>query len=605
MIRTPLRPLARILEARAKGENPDTIEKENIAIRHEAMRDKSRARAERRLMVLAFGFFIAFSVIGARMGTLAASEPSEPRTAAGGSEITAQRSDILDRNGRILATNMLTHSLYAQPRDMVDPVHAATELAAIFPEMDAKALERRFTDGRSFLWVRKVLSPEQMQKVHEIGDPGLYFGPREMRLYPNGNLAAHILGGAAFGAEGVDSAEVIGTAGIEKAMDARLHDPAQSGNPLTLSIDLTLQANVEEVLSTGMHTLQAKGAAAILMDVHTGEILAMASLPDFDPNDRPGIPPSVDPSDNPLFNRSVQGVYELGSTFKIFAVAQAMDLGLVTPDTQVDTKQPFVYDGFRINEFDNHNYGPTKSVADIIAVSSNIGAAHIGLMIGGERQQAFLKTMGLLDAPQVELIEAPSARALVPKNWSGIVTVTASYGHGVSTSLLNLAAAYSTIANGGLKVTPTLLHSETHTPGPRVITQSTALACVQMMRRVVTEGTATFADVPGYEVAGKTGTAEKPKKNGAGYDHDKIINTFASVFPANDPKYALVVTLDEAVETAGLKPRRTAGYTAVPVAGEIIRRVGPLLGLRPQFATNDLASVAAFNAPAKDPVAQE
>lgn len=600
MIRTPLRPLARILDARAKGENPDVIEKENAAIRNDAMRDKSRARAERRLMILAFGFFIAFSVIGARMGTLAASTPTEPRAQAGGSEITAQRSDILDRNGRILATNMLTHSLYAQPRDMVDPVHAATELAAIFPDMDAKALERRFTDGRSFLWVRKVLSPEQMQKVHEIGDPGLYFGPREMRLYPNGNLAAHILGGAAFGAEGVDSAEVIGTAGIEKQLDTRLRDPAQSSAPLTLSIDMTLQANVEEVLATGMKTLQARGAAAILMDAHSGEVLAMASLPDFDPNDRTGLDPQVDPTDNPLFNRAVQGVYELGSTFKIFAVAQAMDLGLVNIDTQVDTKQPFYYDGFRINEFDGHNYGPTKSVADIIAVSSNIGAAHIGLMIGGERQQAFLKTMGLLDAPQIELFEAASARALVPKNWSGIVTVTASYGHGISTSMLNLAAAYATLANGGLKVTPTLLHAASHPQGPRVVTQATSYACVQMMRRVVTDGTATFADVPGYEVAGKTGTAEKPRKGG-GYDQDKVINTFASVFPASDPKYVLVVTLDEPVETAGLKPRRTAGYTAVPVAGEIIRRVGPLLGLRPKVDKVVLGGMVDV----KDPIAQE
>ncbi len=600
MIRRPLRPLARILDARSKGQNPDIIEKENVAIRNDAMRDKSRARAERRLMILAFGFFIAFSVIGARMGTLAASTPTEPRAAAGGSEITAQRSDILDRNGRILATNMLTHSLYAQPRDMVDPVHAATELAAIFPELDAKALERRFTDGRSFLWVRKVLSPEQMQKVHEIGDPGLYFGPREMRLYPNGNLASHVLGGAAFGAEGVDSAEVIGTAGVEKDLDARLRDPAQSASPLHLSIDLTLQANVEEVLATGMKTLQARGAAAILMDVHTGEVLAIASLPNFDPNDRPSLDPKIDPSDNPLFNRAVQGVYELGSTFKIFAVAQAMDLGLVNPNTLIDTKQPFFYDGFRINEFDGHNYGPTKSVAEVIAVSSNIGAAHIGLMIGPERQQAFLKSMGLLDPPQIELFEAASARALVPKNWSGIVTVTASYGHGVSTSMLNLAAAYATLANGGLKVTPTVLHSAVKPEQTRVVSEATAKACVLMMRRVVTDGTATFADVPGYEVAGKTGTAEKPKKGG-GYDHDKVINTFASVFPASDPKYVLVVTLDEPVETAGLKPRRTAGYTAVPVAGEIIRRIGPLVGLRPAVAPG--AQVALTEA--KDPVAQE
>ena len=596
MIRTPLRPLARILDARLKGENPDVIEKENIAIRQEATRDKSRARAERRLVLLGFGFFMAFTVIGARMGTLAASEPTEPRASVGGTEITAQRADILDRQGRILATNMLTYSLYAQPHDMVDPVHAATELAAIFPEMDAKALERRFTDGRSFLWVRKVLSPEQMQKVHEIGDPGLYFGPREMRLYPNGNVASHVLGGAAFGAEGVDSAEVIGTAGIEKELDTRLRDPAQSSTPVTLSLDLTLQANIEEVLGAGMRMMNAKGAAAILMDVHTGEILSLASLPNFDPNDRPAVALTGDPSDSPLFNRAVQGVYELGSTFKIFAVAQAMDLGLVNPETLVDANAPLRWGKYTIKEWANHNYGPLLSVTDIIAKSSNVGSAHIGLMIGGVRQEAFLKSMGLLDAPQIELIEAANAKALFPARWSDIVTITASYGHGIASSPLNLAAAYATIANGGIKVTPTLLHGVTRPPGKRLITADTAKACIAMLRRVVTEGTATLANVPGYAVAGKTGTAEKPRKGG-GYDADKVINTFASVFPANDPKYVLIVTLDEPVETSGPVPRRTAGWTSVPVGAEIIRRIAPLMGLRPQIDGTNLNGLNTVSEP--------
>ncbi|MEN9409662.1 MAG: hypothetical protein RL216_1636, partial [Pseudomonadota bacterium] len=209
MIRTPLRPLARILSARQKGENPDTIERENLRLRHEEIRDKSRARAEVRLLFLSLGFLAAFSTIGARMGLLAATEPMEPRSAAAGAPILATRADITDRNGRILATNMQTYALYAQPKDMVDPGRVARELAQIFPEIDPVALERRLTDGRSFLWIRRVMSPEQMQKVHEIGDPGLLFGPREMRLYPNGQLAAHVLGGASFGAEGVSSAEVI------------------------------------------------------------------------------------------------------------------------------------------------------------------------------------------------------------------------------------------------------------------------------------------------------------------------------------------------------------------------------------------------------------
>ncbi|MCX7287759.1 MAG: penicillin-binding protein 2, partial [Rhodobacterales bacterium] len=246
MMRIPLRPLARILQAREDGLNPDAIEKENLRLRHEALREKVRTRAEFRLFILCASFVLAFTAIGARMGLMATEQPVEPRASAPGAEIIAQRGDITDRNGRILATNMTTYALYATPKVMVDPKGAAKKLAAIFPDLKASDLERRFTDGRSFLWIRKVVSPEQMQLVHEIGDPGLQFGPREMRLYPNGTLAAHVLGGYSFGAEGVRSAEVIGTAGIEKALDARLRDPAQAGTPLTLSIDLSLQATIEE-----------------------------------------------------------------------------------------------------------------------------------------------------------------------------------------------------------------------------------------------------------------------------------------------------------------------------------------------------------------------
>lgn len=580
MIRTPLRPLARILSARQKGENPDTIERENLRLRHEEIRDKSRARAEVRLLFLSLGFLAAFSTIGARMGLLAATEPMEPRTAAAGAEIVATRADIMDRNGRILATNMQTYALYAQPKDMVDPARVARELAKIFPEIDPVALERRLTDGRSFLWIRRVMSPEQMQRVHEIGDPGLLFGPREMRLYPNGQLAAHVLGGASFGAEGVSSAEVIGTAGIEKALDARLRDPGQSGTPLELSIDLTLQATIEEVLGTGKTMLNAKGAAAILMDVRTGEILSLASLPAFDPNDRPNPLVKGDPGDSPLFNRAVQGVYELGSTFKIFTVANALDLGLVEKDTMVDANAPKRWGRFTIKEFQNKNYGPLLSVEDVIAKSSNVGTANLALMIGAERQAAFFQSLGFFEPTTIELVEAPGARPIVPKRWPDITTITTSYGHGISASPMHLAVAYAAIANGGVKVTPTLLHGGVPQNGPRVMTEETARDSIGMLRSVVEHGTATLGDVPGYQVAGKTGTAEKPNAQG-GYDRDKVVNTFASLFPANDPKYVLVVTLDEPVETSGSEPRRTAGWTAVPVAGEIIRRVAPLMGLRP------------------------
>ena len=592
MTRTPLRPLARILDARRRGENPDSIERENLRLRHEVLRDKSRGRAQLRLVFLALSFFSAFTIIGARMGMLAATEPVEPRTASAGAEILASRADIVDRNGRVLATNMLTHALYAQTRDMVDPPRVARELAAIFPELDEATLLRRFTDGRSFMWVRKVLSPEQVQMVHEIGDPGLLFGPREMRLYPNGTLAAHVLGGASFGAEGVGSAEVIGTAGIEKAMDLRLRDPATAGTPLQLSLDLTVQATVEEVLATGITMMNAKGGAAILMDVNTGEVVALAAGPTFDPNDRPNNPTSGDPSDSVLFNRGIQGIYELGSTFKIFAAAQAMELGLVNPETLVDANAPMRYGKFLIKEFENHNYGPLLSVTDIIAKSSNVGTAHIAMMIGAERQQAFLKSLGLFDPAPLELIEAKGAKPLRPDRWPEIVTITASYGHGISGSPMNLATAYASIANGGIKVTPTLIKRTTPMQGERVMSEKTALAAVAMLRRVVTEGTASMGEVPGYAVAGKTGTADKVKRGGGYYD-DKVINTFASVFPANDPKYVLVVTLDEPVETSGPKPRRTAGWTSVPVAAEIIRRTAPLLGLRPQVEVAPLDGLTA------------
>ncbi|QYX58203.1 penicillin-binding protein 2 [Roseovarius sp. SCSIO 43702] len=588
MIRTPLRPLARILKVRREGGNPDAIERENIRLRHEEMRDRERRRAEGRLLVMGVAFFLAFCTVGGRMAVLAQSEPEERRASAAGSAIYAQRADIVDRKGRILATNFDTHSLYAQPQQMIEPERAAAELVAIFPDLNHDRLVRDFTGKRKFLWVKKKISPEQRQAVHDIGEPGLLFGPREMRLYPNGRLAAHVLGGATFGREGVHAAEVIGVAGIEKYLDDRLRDPAQGHKPLQLSLDLTVQAAVERVLYGGMRLMNAKGAAAVLMDAHTGEIVSIASLPDFDPNDRPRPLTKGDASDSPLFNRSVQGVYELGSTFKIFAVAQAMELGLVNPSTEIDTQGPLRQDGFNIRDF--RNYGPKLSTTKVIVKSSNIGTARIAKMIGAERQQDFLKSLGFFEATPLEIIEAAGGRPLLPQRWTELSTMTISYGHGLSSSPLHLAVGYAAIANGGRRVTPTILHNPNPAPGPRVMSQATAEAARVMLRKVVSEGTASMGEVPGYAVAGKTGTADKPRPQG-GYYEDKVIATFASFFPAHDPKYVLIVTLDEPVETSGSEPRRTAGWTAVPVAAEIIARVAPLLGLRPEIEPGRLADI--------------
>lgn len=580
MIRTPLRPLARILPARAKGENPDAIERENLNRRHEEIEARARVRAESRLLVLSVSFLCAFAVIGGRMAMMATSEPSEPLANAPGTVIANQRADIVDREGRILATNFETHSLYAQPPQMVDPLAAAKGLVQIFPDLDEKKLIKNFTGKKKFLWIKKKISPEQKQAVHDIGDPGLLFGPREMRLYPNGKLAAHVLGGASFGKEGVNSAELKGVAGVEAQFDGYLRDPANGDKPLQLSLDLTIQAAMERVLFGGMRLMSAKGAAAILMDAYTGEVIAVSSLPSFDPNDRPRVSiPGEDPSENPLFNRAVQGVYELGSTFKIFAAAQAMDLGLMNPETIVNTRGPLQWGKFKIRDF--HNYGNALTLTKVIVKSSNIGTARVAQMIGPLRQKQFLAALGMFDPTPFEIVEAVNAQPLLPKQYSELSAMTISYGHGISTSPMHLAAGYAAIANGGHYVSPTVLKQAGPQLGPRVMSPATAAASRQMLRKVVSEGTASFGEVPGYAVGGKTGSADKPKPRG-GYYNDKVIATFASIFPSNDPKYVLVVTLDEPeVFTLG-ETRRTAGWTAVPVAAELIRRVAPLLGLRPQ-----------------------
>ncbi|MDA5094048.1 penicillin-binding protein 2 [Aliiroseovarius sp. KMU-50] len=593
MNRIPLRPLARILDARAKGENPDQIERENLHDRHEVIRDKVRLQTEGRLLVLAGVFLCAFVTVGAKMAILAASEAQEPRAQAPGAAIATARADIVDRNGRILATNLVTHALYAQPPQMVNPERAAAELVKIFPDLKEDRLLKDFTGKRKFLWIKKKLSPEQKQAVFEIGEPGLLFGPREMRLFPNGRLAAHVMGGASFGKEGVSAAEVVGVAGVEKQFDDYLRDPANGGAPLQLSLDLTIQSAIEQVLYGGMKLLNAKGAASVLMDVHTGEVISVVSLPDFDPNNRPR-PLTVadagkDQSDSPLFNRAVQGVYELGSTFKIFTAIQAMDLGLVGPETVIDTGATMKIGKFRIKEYKNKNYGKL-SVADVIVKSSNRGTGRMALEIGAERQQEFLKDLGFFERTPFELVEASGSTPLLPPRWGKLSTITVSYGHGLSSSPMHLAAGYAAIANGGYKVTPTVLKQSHVARGPRVMTEASAIAARQMLRKVVTEGTASFGEVEGYQVAGKTGTADKPKPQGGYYD-DKVINTFASMFPANNPKYVLIVTLDEPMDTSGSEPRRTAGWTSVPVAAEIIRRAAPLLGLKPEIEPLDASAL--------------
>ncbi|MCC6008689.1 MAG: penicillin-binding protein 2 [Rhodobacteraceae bacterium] len=591
MKRIALRPLPRILSARDRGESTAAIERENLRARNDALRERSRMQAESRLLVLGLAFVLLFATVGLRMGTVALADGTEPRASfVPGPAISALRADITDRNGALLATNLVTNAIFAHPPQMIDPERTARELVAIFPDLDEARLLRDFTGDRRFVWLKRRLSPEQVQAVHDIGEPGIAFGAREMRLYPNGRLASHVLGGTRFGTEGVSSAEVIGVAGVELALDEALRDPARMGAPVALSLDLPVQGVVTQVLEGGMRLMNAAGAAAVLMDARTGEIRALVSLPDFDPNDRPRPATTGDPSQSPLFNRAVQGLYELGSTLKTFPIAQALDEGLVRPDSMVNTQTPMQWGRFTIRDF--RSLGREASVTDVFARSSNVGTARLALELGAGRQQAFLSDLGLFQPLPLELAEAARARPLLPQRWSEISTITVSYGHGLSISPVHLATAYAAMVNGGTMVTPTLLSRETPpAPGRRVISPATSVQINEMMRRTVTDGTASFAEVPFYSVGAKTGTADKVNPAG-GYFRERVIATIATSFPAHDPDYVLVVMLDEPVETSGTEPRRTAGWTAAPVAGEIIRRIAPLLGIEPEIARSSVSALS-------------
>ena len=581
MTRRPLRPISQIISARKNGQNPDHIERENIRQRHLVMEKVTRIRSESRLLVLIGFFFVSFLAIGLKMGMLSIITPAEPISSTQILQTLTKRADILDRNGSILATNLITNALYAKPNLMIDKQMAAKELVKIFPDLKLLNLINQFEGTKKFIWIKRKISPEQMQAVHELGEPGLKFGPREMRLYPNGRLAAHVLGGVRYGRQSVRSAELVGSAGVELQFDKFLQDELGSGDPLILSLDLGVQSAIGHVLQGGMQLMNAKGAAAILMDIHSGEIISMVSLPDFDPNDRVQKASKKNGSQSSLFNKAVQGRYELGSVFKVFTAAMALEDGIVNQNTLVDTSSPIIWGKHRISNY--HRLPEELSFTDVIVKSSNTGTSRLAKELGGVRQKEFLTNLGFFESTGIELVEGKQITSQYPSNWSEISTMTISYGHGISSSPLHLAAAFASVLNGGLKVNPTLLkRNGTDKIRKRVIRSDVSQTLINILYQVVERGTASAARVHGYSVAGKTGTAKKVKPTGGYYDK-KNITTFASVFPAEAPKYVLLVTLDEPVVLTGLKSRRTAGWTAAPISSEIIYRAAPLLGVRPNL----------------------
>ncbi|MEM7742558.1 MAG: penicillin-binding protein 2 [Pseudomonadota bacterium] len=534
---------------------------------------RNALRGDWRLILVMMVFLLCYAAVGLQMGLLALTEPSEPRLARAQAAANPVRAEIVDRNGALLAANLPAWSLYAHPAVIKDPVSVAADLARIFPDLEEPAILRKLTDGRRFVWIKRPISPREKQAVHDLGWPGLHFGSREVRLYPAGRTAAHIMGGVKARREAVRFAEFQGSGGIEAEFDARLSDPAMAAEPLRLSLDIRLQQAMRQVLAEGIARLTAKGAAGVLMKAKTGEILAMVSLPDFDPNAerQPHNGPSYT---HPRFNRAAQGRYELGSTFKVLTAAMALDVGAARVETIIQTPRELRYGRHRIGE--SHRMPPEMTLADIVIKSSNVGTAKLAMMVRTPRFKSYLERLGFFGLSGIELPE--SSTPIRHKRWKELSTITAAYGHGIAASPVHLAAAYGTLANGGVRVFPTLLADNPRT-GERIFSEKTARQMLDIMRATVVDGTARRADLPGYGIGGKTGTANKPIPGG--YAKDRVISTFAAVFPTDDPEYVLIVSLDEPTDRSGPRPSRVAGRTAVPVARDLIARIAPILGMRP------------------------
>ncbi|HEU5048377.1 MAG TPA: penicillin-binding protein 2 [Rickettsiales bacterium] len=477
------------------------------------------------------------------------------------------RNDIVDRNGLVLATSLITQSLFANPRIITDPDQTARKLVKIFPDLHEHIIAKRLKSNGTFVWIKRNLTPREENAVNNLGIPGLYFQPEQKRVYPYKNLFSHVVGFV-----GLDGT---GLAGIEKYFDKQLRNTKDYKKPLQLSLDLRLQNIVAEEIRKGMDEFNAIGATGIILDLHNGEILAMANVPDFDPN-RPADFPAVN-----LFNRASLGSYEMGSTFKTFTTAMALDYGTVNLNDGFDASRPFMFDHNIIK--DDHPKNRWLTIPEIYTYSSNIGTARMVMAVGKEKQQIFLHKLGLMDSKvNIELPELGSPQ--YPKNWSEISSITISYGHGMAVTPLHLMRAFAAIVNGGTYENMTLVKDgNADKPAPeRVIKDATSRELRRLMRLVVQFGTGKQADVPGYRVGGKTGTAEKVKSTG-GYSHHSNLSLFISTFPVDDPKYIVLVMMDDPKGNKASHGFTTAGWVAAPFVGDIISRMAPLLGLRPEF----------------------
>lgn len=520
-----------------------------------------------RLLLGALIFVMVFGLIAVRLVDVTVIDPEQRVrpvvTAPKPTEVRMERADIVDRNGQILATSLPTVSLFAHPKEIRDPKAAAEGIHRVLPELSEADILAKLTSDKSFVYIKRNLTPGQHYEINRLGQPGLDFESSERRVYPQGPLAAHVVGLADLDNKGI--------AGVEKTFDSYLRE---SGEPVRLSIDLRVQETLRSELQAAIAKSSAIGATGMVMDVETGELLAMVSLPDFDPN----LPATQSPE--AMFNRATLGTYEMGSTFKLFTAAAALDSGVANMGSTYDARAPIKISRFEIKDY--HPLNKFISIEEIMIHSSNIGAARMALDLGTSGQKAFLSRAGMLRPINLELPEMGAP--LVPQTWREINTMTISYGHGLSVTPLHLTSGVATLVNGGMQVPPTILKRD---PGKlidvtRVVSPKTSELMRRLMRAVVESGTGSKADSNGYDVGGKTGTAEKLSVHG-GYAKKALLSSFVGAFPIEHPRYVVLAMIDEPKGTKETFGYATGGWVAAPVVSKVVGRIGPLLGVAPSF----------------------
>jgi len=544
-----------------------------VSIKFTGQKRSALDMARGRLVMLTLFFILAYLFVAVRVvdltiikGELKKNEETVSYLEAEPvQEKTIRRADILDRNGIILARSLKTASLYADPALIDNPKTVAADLSKIFPEMTYGDLLQKLQGGKRFVWIKRNMTPDDQYKILYLGHPGLSFKEEQRRLYPQGRLVSHVVG--------YTNVDDHGLAGLEAGFDKLL---LENNEPLITTIDVRIQHALRREVQGAMKKFSGVAGTGVVMDVNSGELLGAVSLPDFDPHE------VSDKNKQALFNSLTLGVYEPGSTFKIFTTAAAIENAGAKMGSTYDAREPLKVGRFKISDF--HAQKRVMTLPEVFMHSSNIGSVKMAQAVGTKEFKNFLADLGLFRKPDLEIPEVGAP--LIPRDWKEIDTMTAAFGHGIAVSPLQLVAASSSIMNGGILVKPTLVMDKTaygqtsKKSDIRVVSENTAHRMRQLMRLVVTGGTGAKADVPGYNVGGKTGTADK--NSGKGYDKDKRRSSFLAFFPSEAPKYAVYIMIDEPKGTKDSYGYATAGWVAAPAVHNVIESIVAIEGIKPQ-----------------------